>query len=111
MTAAQTPSAPDAVLALEGDLTIYTAAETLARLRDYLHARLDSMSCDVDLSGVTEFDSAGLQLLLWSKRAAEAQGMRLHLLGRSAAVAEDIALLQLEPVFGSQPAQAADGAV
>lgn len=97
MKAGNKQSAPDSVLALEGELTIYTAAETLARLRESLKGQ---GVCNLDLSGVTEIDSAGLQLLLWTRRAAAEQGARFHLTARSDVVAEVLAMLELEPVFG-----------
>lgn len=94
-------SPPDTALALDGDLTVYTAVETLATLRTYLK---DRDVCALDLSAVTEIDSAGLQLLLWTRHAALQQGMQFRLVRRSAAVAETIALLQLEPLFGGAAA-------
>ncbi|MBK5965239.1 anti-anti-sigma factor [Thiocystis minor] len=106
MKAGNKQSAPDPVLALEGELTIYTAAVTLARLRDYLTGQ---GVCNLDLSGVTEIDSAGLQLLLWTRRAVAEQGGRFHLVGLSEAVAQVIALLQLEQVLGSGSATTAGG--
>ncbi|WP_295402369.1 STAS domain-containing protein [uncultured Thiocystis sp.] len=104
MSAEKTKSAPDSVLALEGELTIYTVTQTLARLRDSLK---EHGSCELDLSGVTEIDSAGLQLLLWTRRAVAEQGGRFHLVGLSEAVAQVIALLQLEQVLGSGSAATA----
>jgi len=104
MNAAREQSAPDQVLALQGELTIYTAAENLARLQDYLR---DRRVCDLDLSAVSEIDSAGLQLLLWTRRMAESRRGRLRLVARSAAGAEVIDLLQLEHVFGGNSADAA----
>jgi anti-anti-sigma factor len=106
MTTGKTPSALEPVLALEGELTIYTVVENLARLREYLKGP-DGRA--LDLSGVTEIDSAGLQLLLWTRRAVAEQGARFHLIGINDAVANVIALLQLEQVFGGNPAETVDG--
>ena len=97
MSAGKKQSAQDSVLTLEGELTIYTVTETLSRLRAYLK---EQDACELDLAGVTEIDSAGLQLLLWTRRTAAEQGARFHLVARSDAVAEVLAMLQLEPVFG-----------
>lgn len=83
-------------LALAGELTIYTAAATLERLNEFLR---DRETCELDLSEVTEIDSAGLQLLLWARRTSAERGARFRLVGRSEAIEDVIALLQLEPLF------------
>lgn len=52
-------------ITLAGELTIYTVAEIKARLI----AAMDSADgIEVDLSGITEVDTAGLQLMLIAKR-------------------------------------------
>ncbi|MBK1694968.1 hypothetical protein CKO09_09475 [Chromatium weissei] len=93
-------AAEDAALVLEGELTIYTATATLATLRDYLS---DRKVCALNLSAVTEMDSAGLQLLLWARRMAAEQRIRFQLVGVSQAVVSVIDLLQIEPLFGGYP--------
>lgn len=50
---------------LAGELTIYTAAEIKAALAEAMET---SSAIEVDLSGVTEIDTAGLQLMLIAKR-------------------------------------------
>ncbi|MBK1718490.1 STAS domain-containing protein [Thiocystis violacea] len=90
----------------EGELTIYTATETLARLRAHLAAR---QACDLDLSGVSEMDSAGLQLLLWVRRVAQASEARFRLVAYSDAVAEVLGLLHLRILFGLDSAHSAEG--
>ena len=50
---------------LTGELTIYSAAEVKSALAEAM-ARASEL--EVDLSGITEFDSAGLQLMLIVKR-------------------------------------------
>ena len=50
---------------LAGELTIYSAAEVKSALAEAM-ARASEL--EVDLSGITEFDSAGLQLMLIVKR-------------------------------------------
>jgi anti-anti-sigma factor len=69
-------------LAVEGDLTIQTAAATRERL---LLALDGSDVIEIDLSGVGEFDSAGLQLLVAMKKSATAAGKQMRLMtpGRS----------------------------
>jgi anti-sigma B factor antagonist len=100
---------PHDPITLTGELTIYTAAETAGRLGAGLEPRGD---CDLDLSGVTELDGAGLQLLLWLKHALEAHGSTLHLVAHSDAVGEVIRLLHLEQAFGIASVQGTvEGAV
>lgn len=50
---------------LSGELTIYTAAEIKAALATTM---ADSSEFEVDLAGITEIDTAGLQLMLIAKR-------------------------------------------
>jgi anti-sigma B factor antagonist len=50
---------------LAGELSIYTAAETKAALAD---AMGEADEIEVDLAGVSEIDTAGLQLMLIIKR-------------------------------------------
>ncbi|MBK1721347.1 STAS domain-containing protein [Thiocystis violacea] len=102
MTTAAVPSRPEERITLEGELTIYTVAETFGRLRVELEGR---RVCALDLSAVSEIDGAGLQLLLWVKQASEARGADFSLVAHSDAVADVIALLQLEPRFGMAPVQ------
>ncbi|MFD2112918.1 STAS domain-containing protein [Thiorhodococcus fuscus] len=84
-------------LAFEGELTIYTAAESYAKLRDCMVAH---DRCALDLSAVSEIDCAGLQCLLWIVQLAEREGKSLTLVARSQVVDEAIALLHLGPAFG-----------
>jgi anti-sigma B factor antagonist len=70
MIAPPSPADPRATLSLEGDLTISRAAELKPRLLDALSGPLD-----VDLSGVTAIDGAGLQLLVMLSREAARRGV------------------------------------
>lgn len=55
------------LLFIEGELTIYRAAE----LKDALLAAVNhSPVLEVDLAGVTDIDTAGVQLLMLAKRSA-----------------------------------------
>ena len=86
-----------AALRIEGELTIYRAAE----LKDALIAPLASgATLEVDLAGVTELDTAGLQLLMLAKKCAQAQGGNLRLTGHSAAVVDVFELLGIAGWFG-----------
>jgi anti-sigma B factor antagonist len=79
-----------ACLAVEGEMTIYRAAELKPALLEAVHAH-DAPA--LDLSAVTEFDSAGLQLLLAARREAARLGKRLDIPAASPAVREVFALL------------------
>lgn len=77
-------------LHIEGEMTIYRAAE----LKRELLAALDQASTlELDLSKVTDIDGAGIQLLILAMRTAREQGVALHTVDHSAAVREVFALL------------------
>lgn len=84
-------------LALAGELNIYRAAELKQEL---LAAVAVTPRLELDLAGVTELDTAGLQVLMLAKQAANAQGHALHLARHSAAVLEVFDLLDLGAWFG-----------
>lgn len=90
-------------VALDGELTIYRAAELKPVLLDALHG---ASAPAFDLSGVTEIDTAGVQLLLLAQREAAAAGARLRLVAPSAAVRDALQLLALESLLGTEPAEA-----
>ena len=81
------------MLRIEGEFTIYRAME----LKPVLFAQ--PAVTEIDLSGVTEFDSSGLQLLMLAKKTAVAQGRALVLLGRSPVVVEVFELLGVAGYF------------
>ena len=84
------------VIALDGELTIYRAAQ----LKPLLLAALPGTGpIELDLAEVTEVDTAGVQLLLLLRREALAAGRTLHLLNPSLAVAEAFELLDLGARF------------
>lgn len=70
-------------LVIEGELTIYTAAETKEKLVALLQGE---QPIEIDLSQVGEIDTAGLQLLLLARREAAAQQKTLIFSEPSAAV-------------------------
>ena len=84
-------------LCIEGEMSIYRAHELKKMLLEPLqpHATLE-----VNLSGVTELDTAGLQLLLLAKRTAQKQNGQLRLVGHSPAVLNVFDLLNLAAYFG-----------
>jgi anti-anti-sigma factor len=79
-----------ACLAVEGEMTIYRAAELQPALLDAVRAHAAPA---LDLSAVTEFDSAGLQLLLVAQREAARLGKTLQVRATSPAVDEVLTLL------------------
>jgi anti-anti-sigma factor len=85
--------APEGLLRISGECTIFRAAE----LRDLLMT--DPALLEIDLSGVTEMDSAGLQLLMGVKLAATRQQRTLRLTGHSQAVLEVFELLNVAGFF------------
>jgi anti-anti-sigma factor len=82
---------------LEGELTIYAAAAVKAGLLDVLAGAVE---IEIDLTGVTAIDTAGVQLLIAAKREAAADGVPLRLVGHSAAALELIELYELAGWFG-----------
>ncbi|MED5621997.1 STAS domain-containing protein [Ideonella sp. BN130291] len=84
-------------LSLRGELNIYRAAELKAQL---LAALDGAPALELDLSGVTEIDSAGVQLLMLARRSALARQRALRLVGHSAAVNDVFQLLDLHAYFG-----------
>jgi len=78
---------------IDGELTIYTAAELAAQLLPSL-GHTSRMA--LDLSQITEMDGAGLQLLLMVLREAPKAGTELTLTGRSKAVTETLELCNVQ---------------
>ena len=85
-------------LSIEGELTIYRAAELCAVLKDALSGGGD---LQLNLEAVTEMDSAGVQLLMAAAKTARAAGCELRLVGHSAAVVEVFETLNLAAYFNS----------
>ena len=85
---------PTNTLRIEGELTIFRAMELKPAMLP------EPPLTDIDLSGVTDLDTAGLQLLMLAKKAAVAEGRELRLLGHSPAVLEVFELLNVAAYFG-----------
>lgn len=84
---------PPMLLFIEGDFTIRRVQE----MKDVILARLaQAQALEVDLAGVTEIDTAGVQLLLLARRAAQAGGKELRLVAPSPAVAALLDLLRIQ---------------
>ena len=82
---------------VSGEMTIYTAAELKQALTPLLYRQ---QTLELDLSQVSEMDSAGLQLLLAAKKTMQQGGYPLHLVMHSHAVLDALELCQLAAFFG-----------
>lgn len=97
MSKAKKSPGKNAQLRVEGEMTIFRAAE----LKETMLAALEmANTLEVNLSGVTEFDTAGVQLLMLAKKTAQAAERELRLTGHSPAVLEALELLHLVSYFG-----------
>ena len=85
------------LLHIEGDMTIYTAAEMKDELMTHI---VQPCEREIDLSEVSEMDSAGLQILILAKREAERHGTSLRLTGHSRAVLDVLDMCNLASYFG-----------
>ena len=81
------------VMRVEGEMTIYRAAELKPALLEAVRAH---EAPALDLSAVTEFDSAGLQLLLVGRQEAARLGKHLAVSAASSAVRDVFALLGMD---------------
>ena len=82
------------VLHLTGELTIFRATE----FKDILLA--EPFPEVLDLSGVTDIDTAGVQLLMMAKKNARTAQRDFHLVGHSPEVIEVFELLNVVAYFG-----------
>lgn len=97
MTTAKKSKDAISVLRIEGEMTIYRAAE----LKQTLLASLDQAEeLEVDLAAVTELDTAGVQILILAKKQALAKQRKLRLTAHSPAVLDVLELLNLAAYFG-----------
>lgn len=81
----------------QGELTIFTVAEH----KDELMALVvPDRRVEIDLSQVSELDTAGLQLLILAKHEASRRGAELVMTGHSPAVTEVFDILNLGAYFG-----------
>jgi len=78
-------------------MTIYTALDQKNELMPHLKA---DKECQLNLSEVTEIDSAGVQLLIHMKKEASIINNKFSLYHHSQAVVEVMDLLNLTAFFG-----------
>ncbi|WP_326595775.1 STAS domain-containing protein [Streptomyces sp. NBC_01803] len=100
------------VFSIEGRVTVGAVGEidfaTLPRLRLALAAALDTgpRSVEVDLSGVSFCDCAGVNVLLWARQRARAEGTPFRVTGTGApVVARIFHLLDIDHLLGLDPAR------
>jgi anti-sigma B factor antagonist len=105
-TVKQCNGAPQVVY-IEGEMTIYRAAEIKQTL---LTSIVESAVVEFDLSKVTELDSAGVQLLMLARRTAQARHCELRLVAHSPVVRDVIELLDLGSYLGNAQVIAAPAA-
>ena len=84
-------------MSLDGEMTIYRAADLKVLV---LEALRKTRVLEIDLSGVIELDTAGLQVLMLAKQTATAEQRELRLLQHSPAVVEIFEMLDLVAFFG-----------
>lgn len=78
------------------ELTIYTAGNVTTTIRAALAAN-DNIA--IDLSGVTEIDTAGLQILLVARKEAMLGNRAVSFVGRNRVVIEHLQLMNLANFF------------
>lgn len=93
-------------IVITGELTIYTAKEWRDRL---MNEMTGSDDIQVDLTDVSEIDSAGLQLLLSMQRQAGIEGRHLQFGQCSSAVSTLFDFTRLMPSLNSDPHNMAKG--
>ena len=82
---------------IKGELSIFTAAALRQQLLDALEHETD---VEVDLSAVSEMDSAGMQLMVAAKREAGLRSKSLRFTGHSPAVFDILELCDLSGHLG-----------
>jgi len=78
---------------VDGEMTVYTCSDLKARLFAELADHMDAT--ELDLSGVVEIDTAGLQLLLIARRYVSDGGRELRVSNPSRPVSDVLELCRL----------------
>jgi len=87
----------DTQIAISNEMTIYAALEQANALLPHLNAE---QALQLDLSEVSEIDSAGIQLLIYMKKEANRLNKPFSLVNHSQAVVDVIELFGLVSFFG-----------
>ncbi len=85
-------------ISLAGEMTIYVA-ENLKN-SELFSAFEQCTRVDVDLSMISEMDTAGLQIMVAAKASAQAQGKEVHFINHSSAVLNVLDLCNMASFFG-----------
>jgi anti-anti-sigma factor len=83
----------------EGEMTIYQAAEFMNTLLDGISGD-NGREIEINLSGVTEMDTAGFQLLVLAKREALRHNKTLRLVSHGAVTLAIMDLYSMASYFG-----------
>jgi anti-sigma B factor antagonist len=78
---------------VDAEMTVYTCSELKSRLLEQLAAHPGVT--ELDLSKVTELDTAGLQLLYMARRLVSEAGSELRVINPSRAVSDVLELCRL----------------
>lgn len=95
--ATQTQTDGTSRLMLDGAMTIYNAVDIKSQL---MTAVQQSQMLELDLSGVTEMDTAGFQLLVLAKRESLQADHKLRIVAHSDPVREIIEFYGMTGFFG-----------
>ena len=95
--ATQTTTEGAVHLILDGPMTIYNAAEIKAQI---ISGMQSAHIVELDLSHVSEMDTAGFQLLVMAKRESQRKGHTLRIVAHSPAVREVIDFYNMDAYFG-----------
>ena len=90
-------------IAIEGEMTIYTAQELKEELIQYLDKPWD---LHIDLSQVTELDSSGAQLLLLAQRETVQKEQQFETTLPTGSAADALAILNIADRLNPQPSVA-----
>lgn len=88
---------------IEDELTIYTASAVAAAISTALNSHA---SVAIDLSGVSEIDTAGLQILLVARKEALLHERQVRFIGQNRVVLEALQLMNLINFFTFEAAAA-----
>jgi anti-sigma B factor antagonist len=90
---------------VRGEMTVYTCSALKPQLLGELTERADAT--ELELSRVTEIDTAGLQILLTARRHASELGRSLRVVNPSRAVTEVLELCRLTGLLAASAAPVA----
>jgi anti-anti-sigma factor len=98
-TAAPQQQPPHLALVLGPEMTIAHAGACHAAVAEALLSAPAALA--LDLGGVTDFDSSGVQLLLATQRSLAERGDALHIVAASPAVVDALAIFGLRDLLGA----------